>query len=200
MEVRHKVHIDEHELIKGCLACEEKYFKILYNNYYGKMLNVCMRYARDRDEAKDVLQDGFIKVFKSINQFDFKGSFEGWIRRIIVNTAINHYRKNTLRNITDYVDDEDLQKFEREKASIDIDTVAYKVEPEILLKLVQQLPSVYKMVFNLYVMEEHSHKEIAQMLDITESTSRSNLTKAKIKLKMAVEELLNKEKIQYAAQ
>ena len=194
------MHIDEHELIKGCLACEEKYFKILYNNYYGKMLNVCMRYARDRDEAKDVLQDGFIKVFKSINQFDFKGSFEGWIRRIIVNTAINHYRKNTLRNITDYVDDEDLQKFEREKASIDIDTVAYKVEPEILLKLVQQLPSVYKMVFNLYVMEEHSHKEIAQMLDITESTSRSNLTKAKIKLKMAVEELLNKEKIQYAAQ
>lgn len=183
-----KQHIlSDKELITGCLDGKEKYFKILYEQYYGKMLNVCKRYARNQEEAKDVLQDGFMKVFKSISKFDFNGSFEGWIRRIIVNNAINQYKQDS-KSITQYIDNEDFSLVNLTNDELVEDVY---IEPEILLNLVNELPPAYKLVFNLSVVEGYAHKEIAEMLNINEGTSRSNLAKARLKLQEKVKQVLN---------
>lgn len=152
------------------------------------MLNVCKQYSNSQEEAKDLLQEGFIKVFKNIAQYDGVGSFEGWIRRIMVNNAITQFNKNA-KSITQYIDKEDFA----DDSYADID-VEYKpeIEHHQLLALIHELPPVYKIVFNLNIIEGHSHKIIAEMLNISEATSRSNLSKARAKLKDRINQLYYK--------
>ena len=171
----------ESEIIKGCIKQDRASQKALYEMLYGKMMGVCLRYARNRDEAKDMLQEGFIKVFSNIRSFANAGSFEGWVRRIIVNTAIDHLRKNkheylivsTVR-ATDTADRAD---------ECENDDFLASISKEDILKAVQQLTPAYRTVFNLYVIEGYSHKQIAEVLEISEGTSKSNLAKARFNLK-----------------
>lgn len=161
----------EKEIIRGCIKEKRSCQKALYEIYSPKMYTLCLRYGRNSSEAQDILQDGFIKVFDNISQFGFKGSFEGWIRRIMVNTALNYCRK---------------KEFKQEIANVDgiyqITTEAKAIgnlsEKEIL-KIIQSLPDGYRMVFNLYVIEGYTHKEIAEKLAISDNTSRSQLAKAR---------------------
>jgi|ERR1017187_3718581 RNA polymerase sigma-70 factor (ECF subfamily) len=198
MLFKKRTNISDKELIEGCLKGKEKYYKMLYDNHYGKMFNVCLRYARDREEAQDILQEGYIRVFKNLHQYDFKGSFEGWIKRVIVTTAINYYRKNNLRSITDYVDSDNLLTMENNNVVIDENNSMNQLEAKDLLSIIQQLPPVYKMVFNLNAIEGYSHKEISNMMGITESTSRSNLSKARAKLQEMVTPLIQNKTLSHA--
>lgn len=173
----------EEELIKGCIREEKSYQQRLFKTYAGKMLVVCMRYTRSRQEAEDVLQDGFIRVFDNIKKFSFNGSFEGWVRRIMINCALRNFRKSS---------------YQKEQIGIaedyDIPTNAKvydKLSEQELLKIIDELPEGYKMVFNLYAIEGYSHKEIADMMDINEGTSRSQLNKARKYLQKKLLELKN---------
>ncbi len=169
------------ELIDGCLQhnrlAQEKLFKLLY----GKMLPICMRYISDKDAAQDVLQEGFIKVFEKISVFDHKGSFEGWVRRIMVNTAIDNIRRSKKNPFL--TDDENVFKlFDNNQHNDDEYNEIVEIKAEIAMKAIQQLSPAYRTVFNLYVFENYSHKEIAELLGINEGTSKSNYAKAKMNL------------------
>ena len=154
--------------------------------YAPKMLGVCMRYAKSVQEAEDILQEGFITVFRKIDTFGFKGSFDGWIRRVMVNTALNHYHKNKKYYMNElYASDSELQG---ESLSVEEIYNETKLPARELISLIQNLPRGYRLVFNLYVMEGLSHAEIASELNITESTSKSQLFKARAKLRKALEE------------
>jgi RNA polymerase sigma-70 factor (ECF subfamily) len=173
--------MNEHEIIKGCLKNDRASQKALYEQYYSKMLGVCLRYAKDKDEAKDILHEGFLKVFNGLKNFNGTGSFEGWIRRIMANTSIDHLRKNKQNYLIVST------VYANEKGSVMIDEVdedeLINIDKEEILKAVQELTPAYRTVFNLYVIEEFTHREIAEMLDISEGTSKSNLSKAKFNLK-----------------
>jgi RNA polymerase sigma-70 factor (ECF subfamily) len=143
----------------------------LYNRFAPKMYGVCLRYAANAEEAEDILQEGFIKVFKKAGSFRGEGSFEGWIRRIFVNTAIEHYRKKIyLQPITEH----EASTVEGKYLSV-LDSLAEKD----IIKLVQQLSPGYRTVFNMYVVEGYTHKQIAEQLGISEGTSKSQLSRAK---------------------
>ena len=163
--------LTEEELILLFKRKDPDAFKVLYNQYASRMMAVCVRYMGDPDDARDVLQDGFIKVLKYIGNFRSEGSLEGWIRRIIVNTALLALRKNKLR----YAESTD-ETFE---LHTNFDEAIDRISMKELLQMISSLPTGYRTVFNLNVMEGHSHKEIAEELGITESTSRSQLTKAR---------------------
>lgn len=171
----------EKELIKGCQKGKSEYQKALYDQYAGKMFALCMRYARHKLEAEDILQEGFIKVFQYIDGFRFEGSFEGWIRRIMVHTAIKYYHKAAHKN-------EQIGMEELPEQSVAPD-IHGTLNAEELMELIKKLPEGYKMVFNLYALEGYKHKEIADMLDIGESTSRSQLVKARKLLQQMIEQL-----------
>lgn len=178
------------DLVDSCIKGNRKSQELLYKTFYGKMLAVCMRYSRNKEEAQDVLHDGLIKVFMKLKSFENKGSFEGWVRRIIVNSAIDSVRTRKdfyIKEeqeflIDDIVDDsdktEEMEKIQRMKA-------------ETLIGLMQKLSPAYRMVFNLFAVENMQHKEIAETLNISIGTSKSNLAKAKIKLKELVEQHRN---------
>ncbi|TNE98512.1 MAG: sigma-70 family RNA polymerase sigma factor [Bacteroidetes bacterium] len=146
--------------------------------YYGKMLAVCLRYIQDRDSAEEVLQEGFIKIFDKLEAFDYKGSFEGWMRRIMANTAIDSIRRHKKDPmLTD--NDEDF-KLGSVNPSIEREEEEFTaIKAEMALEAIQELSPAYRAVFNLYVIEEYTHKEIAEILNISEGTSKSNLAKAK---------------------
>lgn len=173
-------------LIDGCLREERRAQQRVYELFYGKMMAVCLRYTKNADQAKDILQDGFIKVFRSVDRFNRAGSFEGWIRRIMVNTAIDHFRrtKNSYlllgeeRSIEDFgdQDEEDILAEDTSEDYMDL-------KPADIINAMQKLTPAYRTVFNLYVFEELTHKEIADMLGINIGTSKSNLAKAKHNLK-----------------
>ncbi len=146
------------------------------------MLGVCIRYSRNKEEAEDVLMEGFMTVYTKIKDYRSTGSFEGWIRRIMINTAINHYRSN-LKHAYHY----DLDDFSDEISSAPPADTRY--DKEKLLKLIQDLPDGYRMVFNLYAMEGYSHKEIAEMLNISVNTSKSQLSKARKFLQKGLKKL-----------
>lgn len=155
--------------------------------YYGKMLGVCMRYTTDKDSAEEVLQEGFIKIFDKLERFDYKGSFEGWIRRIMANTAIDQIRKSKKDPIlSDNDEDFKLGTEDPVVAKEEMDFVGIKAE--IALAAINELSPAYKTVFNLYVLEEYTHKEIAEILNISEGTSKSNLAKAKMNLQKILKE------------
>lgn len=173
--------MSESEIIKGCIKQDRTCQKALYESLYGKMMGVCLRYAKSRDEAKDMLQDGFMKVFNSIRSFSHNGSFEGWVRRIMVNTAIDHLRRNKQEYliVSTVRATEAAERIEDEN---DEDMLA-SINREDILKAVQQLTPAYRTVFNLYVIEGFSHKQIAELLEISEGTSKSNLAKARFNLR-----------------
>jgi RNA polymerase sigma-70 factor (ECF subfamily) len=173
-------------IIEGCLRNERRSQEQLFKHFYGKMLSVCMRYVADRDTAQEVLQEGFIKVFEKIATFEFSGSFEGWLRRIIVNTALDYIRKNKRQNWvqeTEINTKEDYTNPMEEKESEDY----FDLKANLALDSIQQLSPAYRTVFNMFVMENYSHKEISSILGISEGTSKSNLAKAKINLKKLIQ-------------
>ncbi|MDH6357176.1 sigma-70 family RNA polymerase sigma factor [Parabacteroides sp. PF5-9] len=164
--------MSEQQLIEGCRKGNRNAQKELYDTYSRKMMGVCLRYVNDRETARDLLQDGFVKVFTSIHSYSGNGSFEGWMRKIFVNCALEYLRKSdVLRDATDLEYSTELVQ----PASSAISDISAKE----LLKLVQELPDGFRMVFNLFAIEGYSHKEIGEMLHITESTSRSQFTRAK---------------------
>ncbi|MDZ7777471.1 MAG: sigma-70 family RNA polymerase sigma factor [Bacteroidales bacterium] len=162
----------ENELIKRCLDNDSTAFKELYDEYAPKMFGVCLRYAKNEMEAEDILQDGFIKIFSNLHRFKFEGSFEGWLRRTFVNTAINHYKKN-LRHAREM----DIEEIEAE--NLRDEKILDRISADEILAIVQSLPDGYKVVFNLNVLEGYTHKMIGQMLNISENTSKSQLLRAK---------------------
>jgi RNA polymerase sigma factor (sigma-70 family) len=176
--------LTEYELIKGCIKQDPSCQRLLFEQYAGKMMTVCLRYAHDSMEAEDMLQEAFIRVFNYIDQFKFEGSFEGWIRRVVVNTALKQLQKKRL-SFSEINDN--TQQAPR------LESYAYSnLGEEELMKLISQLPDGYRTIFNLNVIEGYSHEEIAKMLDIQPSTSRSQLVKAR---KMLQNQILNLQKI-----
>jgi len=167
--------IDEKELVKKCLTNDSEAQELLYRRYASKMLGVCLRYSKNRMEAEDILQEGYIKVFKNLSSYKFDGSFEGWVRRIMVNTAINFYRSSI--KYVQSLDDEMITDKDMPNVSMN-DMLSTKE----LLKLIQELPEGYRVVFNMFAIEGYSHKEIAETLDISESTSKSQLSRARVAL------------------
>ena len=161
----------EFELIQGCLREDRHAQRELFNRYAGKMMTVCLRYARHRMEAEDLLQDAFIKIYNSIKSFESKGSFEGWIRRIVVNTA--------LKNVSRHSFQKEGIGLEGVLESSEVPSVFSQLSEQELLGLITKLPDGYRVCFNLYVIEGFSHREIGETLGIEESTSRSQLVKAR---------------------
>ena len=172
----------EKELIDNCRKNNPIAQRALYDKYARKMMAVCLRYGSDYDTAQDLMQEGFIKVFTAIDSYTGNGSFEGWIRRIFINTALEYLRRNDiLRETVDIDDSEPMQE-------IDYSTVE-QMSADELMELVAELPTGFRTVFNLFVVEGYNHKEIGEMLGITESTSRSQLTRAKKWLQKRISEL-----------
>jgi RNA polymerase sigma-70 factor (ECF subfamily) len=167
-------HDAEKEFLAALVRQDRRAQQQLYQQYYGKMMGICLRYAGSRDEALDLLHEGFIKVFQNIGKYHSGTSLPAWIRTIVVNTCIDYYRR-MLRRRTEDIDDV------LHVAHDAPDVLSNLTEREIL-DAVQELSPAYRTVFNLYVVEGYSHKEIADVLQITESTCRSNLVKARIKL------------------
>lgn len=169
---------DDATLIKGCIKGKRDAQRQLYDKYARKMFGVCLRYSKDYHHAEDLLQEGFVKVYRNISKFRFDGSFEGWIRRIFVNTAIEHYRKTThLYPINEVV---------HNPASTVSSGALERLNEQDLLGFVQKLSPGYRTVFNLYAIEGYSHKEVADMLGISEGTSKSQLARARYILQKAV--------------
>lgn len=173
MNLGRKLSVDD--LLEGCQRGERRTQELLYKLLASRMLGVCMRYAKDRFEAEDVLQIGFVKVFQKVTEFRGDGSFEGWIRRIMVNTAIEAYRKN--QRMLNVVDIEEV--YDAPQETFDMNGL----EVRDLMNLIQQLSAGYKLVFNLYAIEGYSHKEIADQLGISEGASKSQLSRARSILK-----------------
>ncbi len=175
MEIALSTNHNETNLIHACIRNERWAQKVIYEEYYGSMMGVCLRYASNEEDALDILQEGFIKVFRNISKYKPGTSLHSWIRRVMVNTAIDFYRKS-IRRRTEDIDSA------YQVTSKDVDAISRCTEKEILAA-VQQLTPTYRTVFNMYVIEGYSHKEIGEFLNITESTSRSNLVKARNRLK-----------------
>jgi RNA polymerase sigma-70 factor (ECF subfamily) len=169
----------EEELVKGCLAGIPAFQRALYKRYAPKMLTVCIRYANSREEAEDMLQEGFIIVFEKLAQFKMQGSFEGWIRRIMVNKSIENYRKAS--KVYPVLDIDNV-----EDNFVSPEDIISNLSSKELLNMILELPPMYKMVFNLYAFEGMTHKEIAQNLGIAEGTSKSNLSDARTLLKKKI--------------
>jgi RNA polymerase sigma-70 factor (ECF subfamily) len=162
----------EEAILQGCLKNHAAAQRELYQRYSPKMLAVCFRFAHNREDAEDMLQDGFIKVFLQIHTFQNKGAFEGWIRRIIVHTCINHLKKNKRFN-------ESVDIIQAGAAQIREENIPSIVQAKQIVDCIRLLPIGYRTVLNLYAIEGYSHKEISTMLDIEESTSRSQYTRAR---------------------
>ncbi len=180
----------EEAMLKGCLRNQADAQQELYYRYSPKMLSVCYRYAKSREDAEDMLQEGFIKIFGQLTQFQNRGALEGWIRKIIVHTCINNLKKN--RKFTESVD-----LIHASGVHIREESVPSIVQAKQVVECIRMLPIGYRTVLNLYAVEGYSHREIAMMLDIEESTSRSQYTRAKAML----EDILVKKHIlpQYAS-
>lgn len=177
---------NESDLLEGCINGDRKMQRELYNRFAAKMYGVCLRYAGSTSEAEDILQEGFIKVFRKLSSYRGEGSFEGWIRRIFVNTAIEYYRKKTyLQPITEHEE----STIEGNYLSV-LDNLAEKD----IIQLVQQLSPGYRTVFNMYVVEGYTHRQISELLHISEGTSKSQLSRAKQILQEMVRTFIEKRK------
>jgi RNA polymerase sigma factor (sigma-70 family) len=165
------------QLILDCQKNNIKAQEQLYRLLASKLFAVCLKYSRNRDDAEDNLQDGFMLIFQKIGQYQFKGSFEGWAKRVMINNVLQKYRSGSVLELVNenIPDDAELD--------LDEDTVTM----DYLVSIIQELPDRYRMVFNLYVMDGYSHKEIAGMLNITDGTSKSNLARARMILKEKIE-------------
>ncbi len=171
---------DEKTLIKECLEQKQSAQTELYTSFSGKMFGVCLRYAKNRMDAEDLLHEGFLKVLTNLKKYRGEGSFEGWMRRIMINTSINFYRTKT-SNFMVHID----EVFDLEIS--DVDAVSRMSEKE-LVSHIQELPDGYRMIFNMYVVEGYKHKDIAEILNISESTSKTQLLKAKKSLQQKLKD------------
>ena len=163
-----------HDCKKNDAKAQEQIYKLLAPKFFG----VCLKYSANYAEAEDNMQDGFIIIFKKIEQFQFKGSFEGWAKRIMINNALQKYRTQVrfLEVVNNTIVEEDIPEIDDENISLDY-----------LMQIIQELPDRYRMVFNLYVLDGYSHKEIAEMLEITTGTTKSNLARARMILKEKID-------------
>lgn len=173
--------MDIKQLINDCQKNDRKAQEKLYRLYAPKLFSVCLKYSRNYTEAQDNLQDGFLIIFDKIDQFSFKGSFDGWLKRVMVNHVLQQYRQETFLSLVkeDVPDDNEIE--------IDDEDISL----EYLLKIIQELPNQYRLVFNLYVLDGYSHQEIAEMLTINLGTSKSNLARAKMILREKIEQFKN---------
>lgn len=178
-EVQDLVELNEQELVQGCLGGDRRCQEDLYSRYARRMYAVCLRYARHELEAQDLLQEGFIRVFEKLGSFRMEGSLEGWVRRIMVHTSINHYRKKAFQQ--ERFGMEHLPETPVEPMAID------SLGEKELMAIISELPDGYRHVFNLYAIEGYDHAEISAMLGCGESTSRSQLSKARSFLQKRIE-------------
>lgn len=178
------------KIISACLANKQSAQKELYELFSPKMYGVCLSYAVDRDEAADLLQEGFIKVFEKLESFKNEGSFEGWIRRIIVNTALENFRKKNKMYLVNIVKLDVVDEIEDDEIDFFSD-----IEISYVLQIIQDLAPRYRMVLNLYALEGYSHKKIAEYMGISEGTSKSQLARARAILVEKVNSLKAKESI-----
>jgi len=165
-------NLTESELVQHCISGDRLCQELLYKKFASKMFGVCLGYVNSRDEAKDVLQDGFVKIFASLKNYKGVGSLEGWVRRIIVNTAIDYYRRAL----------KDIKNVDVEKANNIVEmeeSVLERMHAKEVLDLIHKLPEGARMIFNLYVVEGYNHSEIAGMLNISEGTSKSQFSRAR---------------------
>lgn len=174
----------ESDLIQGCINGDRQMQKLLYERFSPKMYAVCLRYSGNSEDARDLLQEGFIKIFKNLSKYRGDGSFEGWIRRIFVNTSIEHFRRKVYSQDVTEKQENTLE----DKTWNVLDSLAEKD----ILNMIHDLSPGYKTVFNMHVIEGYSHKEIADKLGINEGTSKSQLARAKSVLKKMVEKRFNK--------
>jgi len=175
--------LDLKQLINDCQKNNRKAQEQLYRLYSPKLFSVCLKYSRNYTEAQDNLQDGFLIIFNKIEQYSFKGSFDGWLKRIMINNILLQYRNQTFLSLVN----EDVQ----DDAEIELDDD--NITLDYLLKIIQELPDRYRLVFNLYVLDGYSHQEIADMLFINIGTSKSNLSRAKMILKEKIEQIKNED-------
>jgi RNA polymerase sigma-70 factor (ECF subfamily) len=173
----------EADIIRGCSTNDRRSQKVLYDRYSAVMYAICLRYTHQRDSALDVLQDGFIKVFSKIGDYKGIGSFEGWMKRIFIHTAIDYYHK--IKSLTEMFPDIDPGVVNLHEST---NVISRMSEKELLL-MISEIPHGYRMVFNLYVIEGYDHEEISKMLGISAGTSRSQLVKARKYLQMKLKEL-----------
>ncbi len=180
-------------LIDGCLKGDRRSQQAIHKMFYGKMKAICMRYTRDNDQAMDIVQDGFIKAFNSLERYTGIGSFEGWMRRIIVNLCIDRFRKMK-RDFILLDDGAGLENYEEdtEDHESEEDNEIYNITQEQIVEAMQQLSPAYRTVFNLYVFENYSHQDIAEALEISIGTSKSNYAKARKNMKKLLSKTLQK--------
>lgn len=171
--------MSDEEIVAGCLNGDRLAQRALFDTYSRKMMGICMRYAKDRDEAQDIMQDGFIKVFQKIGTYSGAGALGGWMARTMVNTALDHIRRN--KNSKYALDIEEAEHLAPESAE-----ALTSLGTQELLALVQALPTGYRTVFNMFAIEGYSHKEIADELGISENTSKSQFRKAKAHLRRSI--------------
>lgn len=164
------------QLIQKCKKNDTKAQSELYKLFSSKLFTICLKYCKNRAEAEDNLQDSFVTIFKKVSQYNNKGSFEGWLKRVTINTALQRYRS---KGVFDIVSEEKI-----EDVSVDVENEDVSID--FLLNSIQELPDRYRMVFNLYALDGYSHKEIAEMLNITTGTTKSNLARARMILKEKV--------------
>jgi len=176
--------MDEREIILGCIAGRPKAQKALFDIYAPKLLVICLRYMKEVPRAQDTLQDAFVKIYKHLPDYKFEGVFEGWVKRITVNTCLDQLRKDK-KTLSDVSIDDVSFKLARHDHSIE------KLMADDLLKLVQSLPDGYRTVFNLFAIEGYSHQEIATQLNISESTSKTQYVRARAYLKDRLEKIDN---------
>jgi RNA polymerase sigma factor (sigma-70 family) len=175
------MHADE--LVAGCLSGSRRHFSELYDRFAPAMYGICLRYSGSAEEAEDILQEGFIKVFINLKTYDSaKGSLQGWMRKVFVHTAIDYYRKKTLAL--------NLYPFEMAENGAEEEEPTIDLSQEQLLEMIRSLPIGYRTVFNLHVIEENTHKEIAKLLGISENTSKSQLMKARKMLQQKIKHYL----------
>ena len=167
------------DVLKACIAGRRTSQELLYQYFAPRMFGICLRYAHDFPTAEDLLQEGFIKVFNKLHMYRYEGSFEGWLKRIFVNTAIEHYRKASSRRF--FVEIEQAGTLSLTNGALE------NLAAQDLLKLVQKLPNGYRTVFNLYAIEGYNHKEIGKMLGISEGTSKSQLARARATLQRNIQ-------------
>ena len=166
------------QLIEQCRKNDVKAQSQIYKLFASKLFSVCLKYSRNYAEAEDNLQDAFVTIFQKIAQYKSLGSFEGWMKRITINTALQCYRSVGVFDI--------VNEHQIEDESVEIDEDSIKID--FLLRIIQELPDRYRLVFNLYVLDDYSHKEIAEMLNISSGTSKSNLARARMILKEKIED------------
>ncbi|MDH7445125.1 RNA polymerase sigma factor [Aquimarina sp. 2201CG14-23] len=172
--------MNNRDLIKKCKKNDREAQSELFYTYKDKLFSLCLKYCRNYDEAEDILQDSFLTIFKKINQYNNKGSFEGWMKRITINKAIDRYKDDFFVNTP-------LKEELISDTKVDTETFQFSIDE--LLSFIQKLPTKYRLVFSLYELDDYSHKEIAHLLKISEGTSKSNLHRAKLLLKTMITSL-----------